>query len=197
VIRHGSSLSRVGASDKPGAVQTIKRATLTIAQREIALRIDVGASALGRTVTTTAFARGIPRYDAEHGELFFDADDVTLENFAISNPAGAGEQPSVRLGGLISENLPRIKTAAEKTIATGVKAYLAARPVYRFKDDLKGLVLKATITDIAIEGNTVAISVSLLNLGVTAAVCLLALLVALVGVIHLVRHPSWGVRMQV
>ncbi|HEV3394908.1 MAG TPA: hypothetical protein VG100_02130, partial [Xanthobacteraceae bacterium] len=75
-------------------------------------------------------------------------------------------------------------------------AYLAARPVYRFKDDLKGIALKAAITDVAIEGNAIAIGVSLINLSVMVAVCLLVLLVIVVVVVQLVRHPSWGARVQ-
>jgi Protein of unknown function (DUF1439) len=175
---------------------TIERATVTIAESQLALRVEVRASVLNQTFATAAFARGIPRFDAERGELFFDADDVKLENFTIGNPGDLADQLGGRLGGLVSENLTRVKEAAGNTIAAGVKAYLAARPVYRFKDDLKGLVLKAAVTDVAIEGNTVAIGLSLLNLSVMAAVCLLALLAVLVGVVQLVRHPSWGAQMQ-
>jgi hypothetical protein len=39
---------------------------------------------------------GIPRYDAEHGEVFFDADDVKLEDFTIAKPADRAEQPGYR-----------------------------------------------------------------------------------------------------
>jgi hypothetical protein len=175
---------------------TIERATVTIAENQIALRVEVRASALGRTFATAAFARGIPRYDAERGEVFFDADDVKLENFTMGDSAGRADQPGGRLGALVGENLTRIKTVAGSTIAAGVKAYLAARPVYRFKDDLKGVVLKAAITDVAIEGNAVAIGVSLFNLSVMVAVCLLALLVIVVIVVQLIRHPAWGARRQ-
>jgi hypothetical protein len=145
---------------------TIERVTVTIAENQIALRVEVRASALGRTFATAALARGVPRYDADRGELFFDADDVKLENFTMGDSAGR------------------------------VKADLAARPVYRFKDDVKGLVLKAAITDVAIEGNAVAIGVSLLNLSVMVAVCLLALLAIVVIVVQLIRHPAWGARRQ-
>jgi hypothetical protein len=120
---------------------------------------------------------------------------VKLEDFTIGNPAGRVEQPGERLASLVGENrLTKVKVAAGNTIAAGVKAYLAARPVYSFKDDLKGLVLKAAITDVAIEGNAVAIGVSLFNLSVMVAICLLALLTILVVVVQLIRHPSWGAR---
>lgn len=173
----------------------IERATVMIADRQIALRVAVRASALGRTFAAVASARGIPRYDAGRGELFFDADDVRLENFTIDNRAGRAEQPGGRLASLVGENqLTQVKAAAGNTIAAGVKAYLAARPAYSFKDDLKGLVLKGAITDVAIEGNAVAIGVSLFNLSVMVAICLLALLTILLVVTQLMRHPGWGAK---
>jgi hypothetical protein len=76
------------------------------------------------------------------------------------------------------------------------KAYLAARPVYSLKDDLKSLVLKRAITGVTIEGNAVAIGVSLFNLSVMVAIFLLALLAILVVVVQLIRHPGWGARTQ-
>jgi hypothetical protein len=173
---------------------TIERATVTIADRQIALRVAVRASAVSRSLAATVVARGIPRFDAEFGELYFDADDVKFENFTVNPPAGVTDRPDGRPGGLAGEVLTRVKEGAAATIAAGVKAYLAARPVYRFKDDLKGLVLKAAVTDIAVEGNAVAIGLSLLNLSAMVAVCLLLLVAVLIAVVQLVRHPSWGVR---
>jgi hypothetical protein len=175
---------------------TIERATVKIADGRVALNIEIQASALGQTFAAAASARGIPHYDAERGELFFDADDMKLENFTVSNPAGRVDQLGERLSGPVGEKLTRMKAAAGNTIAAGVKAYLAARPVYRFKDDLKGMALKAAITDVAIEGNAIAIGVSLINLSVMVAVCLLVLLVIVVVVVQLIRHPGWGARAQ-
>jgi hypothetical protein len=176
---------------------TIERATIAIAEGQIALRVEVRASALDRTFAAAAHARGIPRYDAERGELFFDADDVKLENFNIGNSADRVDQPGGHLGGLVGENLTRAKAVAGITVAAGVKAYLAARPVYSFKDDLKGLMFKATVTNVAIEGNAVTIGVSLLNLGVMIVICLSALLAIVVVVVHLIRHPSWGAQSKI
>lgn len=172
---------------------TIKGATIKIAENRIALTIDVRASALNQSFAASVSARGIPRLDTERGELFFDADDVKLENLAIGNMGPSG-QAAGPLAGLMADK--RIKAVAGNVIAAGVKAYLAARPVYRFKDDLKGSVLKSTVTELTIEGNAVAIRLSLLNLSVMAVLCLSVLLVLLTGIVYLVRHPSWGVRIQ-
>jgi hypothetical protein len=148
-------------------------ASLTVASR---FRVEAHATALSQAFATTAFARGTPRYNAEAGELFFDAEDVRLEDFTIGSGSLAeraerlGARIGGRLGEAVEQRLPRIEAAATVILEIGIKAYLAARPVYRFKEDFKGLVLKATITDIAIDGNTLVVSISLIKLTFAVAV---------------------------
>jgi hypothetical protein len=160
---------------------TIEGSTVSLASDRISLRVEARATALGKMLTATAFARGVPRYDAERGEIFFDAEDVRLEDFGSG---GLTKQLGARIGGRLGEaieqNVTGIEAAAASVIAIGAKAYLAARPVYRFKDDMKGLVLKAAIKDIAIVGDALVISVSLIKLTTAVAGWLLGLaLVAL------------------
>lgn len=174
---------------------TVERTAVAVADNRIALRVDVHATALNQTFAATAFARGTPRYDGERGEVFFDADDVKLEKFSVEggNPGGRAGELGSRLGGRVGEALKdRLEGTAGNLISAGVKAYLAARPVYRFKDDVKGVMLKAALHDVAIEGSTVVISVSIISLTVLLAVLLVALLGAVVLVVLLIRHPAWG-----
>jgi hypothetical protein len=49
--------------------------------------------------------------------------------------------------------MPRVEGAAAGLVAASIKAWLAARPVYRFKDDIPRLVFKPTLKDIAVEGD--------------------------------------------
>ena len=74
----------------------------------------------------------------------------------------------------------------------GIKAYLAARPVYRFKDDLKGIVGKAALGDITMQPDAIVITLSVARLTVTVAIGIAALLVIVVLIVQLVRHPRWG-----
>src|SRR5262249_3217071 len=60
---------------------TVERATVRLLDGRISLRVETRATALGTTLMVTAFARGVPRYDAKQGEVFFDAEDVRLEDF--------------------------------------------------------------------------------------------------------------------
>ena len=162
----------------------VERATVNIADGRISLRIEAHTTALVPAIAVVAFARGVPRYNADRGEVFFDAEDVRLEDFGS---LGLAERLGVRLdgrfGGHVEQVLPHLGTAAANLMAIAVKAYLAARPVYRFKDDIKGLVLKTTIKDIAIVGDTLVISGSLIKLTFAVAAWLfgLALVVLVAG----------------
>ncbi len=160
---------------------TVDAAKVEIAEGRIALHVAVHAAALGRSFSAAASARGVPVYDAARGMLFFDADDVEVTNVKASGSlTGALED---RFGGLLKE-------AVGKLVAAGIKAYLDARPVYRFKDDVKGILLKATVSNIAIEGGLLVITVSLLNLTAMGALCLGLAILALILVIYLMRHPA-------
>src|SRR5215472_11123729 len=58
---------------------TVERATVTIAESRIALRVEARPSVLGRTLSTAVSARGVPRYEPAQGEIFFDPEDVKIE----------------------------------------------------------------------------------------------------------------------
>ena len=165
---------------------TVERATVGLADGQISLRVETRATALGKAFTATAVARGVPRYDAERGEVFFDAENVKLEDFGGGGLAERlGSRIGGRLGEEIEQSLPRVEAAAASVVATGIKAYLAARPVYRFKDDIKGLVFKATIKDITIVEDTLVIGVSLIKLTMTVAAWLFGLALAVLVAISL------------
>jgi Protein of unknown function (DUF1439) len=163
---------------------TVERTGITIAEGRIALRVEIRTAAFGQVFAAAVFARGVPFYEAERGELYFDADDVKVESFKAVEGSLA-QRLDTRLG-------ERIEAAAGKAITAGLKSYLAARPVYRFKDDFKGIVLKAAVTDIAIQGDTVVIPVSLINLTVAVATYLFIVFCVLAFMFYLVRHPGWG-----
>jgi hypothetical protein len=166
---------------------TVTQATVAVADGDMTLTIPVAAEELGQRFNATVSARGVPDYDSERGEIFFDADDVKVSDFAAT-------------GGKLAERLDRLsgglrkhaEKAAGEVIEKGLKAYLAERPVYRFKDDFKGFALRAVITDVSVDADALVVAISLINLTVTAAASLAALLVVGILIILLVRHPRWG-----
>lgn len=156
---------------------SIDRATVDVSGGRIAMRVEVHAAGLGRTVATAVAARGVPHYDGERGEVFFDAEDVRIED---AGSGGVVSQLGIHVGG-IHVGGARVEAAADGLLARAIKAWLAARPVYRFKDDFRGTVLRAVIDDVAVDGDRLVIRASLIRL--TAAVagwlCALVVVVAL------------------
>jgi hypothetical protein len=152
---------------------TVDRATVTLADGRIAVRSEVHVAA-GRTAVAAAItARGVPQYDAGRGEVFFDADQVRIED---SGSGGIIKQlTGLRIGGKVAED------AAAGLVGGSIKAWLAARPVYRFKDDIKGVVFRATLKDVAIDGDRLVITVSLIRLSAAAAAWLGGLALVVLG----------------
>src|SRR5215510_7089488 len=160
---------------------TIERVDVALADNRLALRIAMQARVLQQPVSATVSARGVPRYQAQEAAMYFDADQIKIEQLAISGRTVVGEEGG-RLGNAVRSGLQGVAES-------GIKAYLATRPVYRFKDDFKGMVLKAALVDVAIEQNTLAVTFSLWNLTVTTAMFALILILVAFVIYWLIRHP--------
>ena len=163
---------------------TIERVDVALADNRLALRIAMQARVLQQPVSATVSARGVPRYAADQAAMYFDADDIKIEQLAIAGRTVVGQEGG-RLGNTVRSTLQGVAES-------GIKAYLATRPVYRFKDDFKGVVLKAALVNVAIEQNTLAVTFSLWNLTVATGVFVLGLIILVLVIYWLVRHPRWG-----
>jgi len=163
---------------------TIERVDVALADNRLALRIAMQARVLQQPVSATVSARGVPRYAADEAAMYFDADDIKIEQLAISGRTVVGEE-----GGRLTN---AVRSALQGVAESGIKAYLATRPVYRFKDDLKGMVLKATLVDVAIQQNNLTVTFSLWNLTVTTGMFVLCLIIVVLAIYWLIRHPRWG-----
>jgi hypothetical protein len=168
---------------------TIERVNVALADSRLALRIALQARVLQQPVSATVSARGVPRYEAHETAIYFDADEIKIEQLVIAGRTVVGEEGG-RLGNAVRSGLQGVAES-------GIKAYLATRPVYRIKDDFKGVVLKAALVDVTIEQNTLAVTFSLWNLTMTAALFALTLIIVAFVVYWLIRHPLWGGRVIV
>jgi hypothetical protein len=163
---------------------TIERVDVALADSRLALRIAMQARVMQQPVSATVSARGVPRYEAHEAAMYFDADEIKIEQLAIAGRTVVGEE-----GGRLSNT---VRSTLRGVAESGIKAYLATRPVYRFKDDFKGLVLKAALVDVAIEQNNLTVTFSLWSLTMAAAVFALCLIILVLVIYWLIRHPLWG-----
>src|SRR5262249_60143670 len=93
----------------------------------------------------------VPRDEPASGTMHFEAEATSIDQLTIAG-----------------RNVPQATGAALQRLAEpAVKAYLAAHPVYRLKDDLKGVLLKAALVDVAIERAKRVVTLSILNLDTT------------------------------
>ena len=165
---------------------TVEHVAVALAGDRIALRIEAHGAALEVPYEVVASANGVPRYDAVQGELFFDANSVRIESFTLRGTPllGGEDNPDTRRA--------RIEAATHSVVETGIKAFLAERPVYRFRENLKGMFINAAITNIAVVDNTLVIGVSLWNVTAIVLGLLLVALLALWLVVALIQNPMWG-----
>lgn len=167
---------------------TIERVAVRLAENRLALRIEMQGTVLREPVSAIVTALGVPRYEAQSGEMYFDADDLKINQLTIAGRSVVGEDDTATR----SRFTEAVGLAVQRLAETAIKAYLAARPVYRFKQDFKGVVLKAALVDVTIRQNTLAVTFSLWNLTVTVGTFALVLLGVLLVIFFLLRHPLWG-----
>jgi Protein of unknown function (DUF1439) len=166
---------------------TIERVTVRLAENRLGLRVEIQGTAMRQPVSAVVSARGVPRYEAQNGAMYFDADDVKIDQLTIAGRNVAGEDSA---HGRLTE---AARSAVQRLAEAAIKAYLATRPVYRFKDDFKGIVLKASLVDVTIEQNALVVTFSLWNLTMTVASFALVLIGALLVIYLLIRFPLWGI----
>jgi hypothetical protein len=167
---------------------TVERVTAHLAENSLALRIDIQGTVMRRPVAAVVSAQGVPRYESDRAELYFDADDVRIDQLTIAGRTVIGADDTAARSSMLEAAGPAVQRIADAAI----KAYLATRPVYRFKNDFKGFVLKASLVGVAVNQNALVVTFSLWNLTVTCAIYASVLIgILLIGYL-LIRHPLWG-----
>mgnify|MGYP000916167802 CR=1 FL=1 len=165
---------------------TIERVDVALANDRVALQATLQGQVIRQPIAAQVSARGAPRYDKDSHEIYFDADSIAFDRIAVAgrtiSPGGDSRNP------LVATALMTAQQLAEQA----VKAYLATLPVYRFKDDLKGFVLKAALSDVNVAGDRLVVDLSLWTLTTTTAVFAFWLLVGLVLIVLILRGSLWG-----
>ena len=165
---------------------TIDRVDVALADNKLSLRASLQGQVVRQTVAAVVEARGAPRYNAEAHEIYFDADRIAFDRIVVAGktipPAEAAKNPLAAAA---------IATT-EQAVEQAGKEYLAALPVYRFKDDFKGYVMKSALAGVAVTGDRLVIELSLWKLTVTTATFAFWLIVGLVFLVLLLRFPLWG-----
>ena len=177
---------------------TVERVTVTLVDDAMMLKVDAEGRKLGQPFTVVVSVRGRPRYDSDRGAVFFEPDIVTIERLTVRGGSVADKVEGVagrvkgRLGEIVKDKASEIDASTARIAEQGAKYYLATFPIYRLKDDAKGLVVRAVLRAVAIENSTLVVTVSLWALTLFAAAWGLLLLALAILSVQLIRHPEWG-----
>ena len=135
-------------------------------------------------------AIGVPRYDTRSEALYFDLDKAKIDQLTIAAKTVVDEDATTR-----RRLTEAVGPAVQRVAESAARTYLSAVPVYRLKNDLKGFVLKAALSDVKIEQNALAVTFSLWNLTATVLIFALPLVIVAALIYLLIRDPLWGLGM--
>ncbi len=63
---------------------TVERVATHLVENRLGLRIEVQGVLVRQPVSAVVSARGVPRYEARGAELYFDADDIKIDQLTIA-----------------------------------------------------------------------------------------------------------------
>jgi hypothetical protein len=177
----------------------LQGATVNIQDGRVIALVDVeGVLRTNKKFTLTAYAVGVPTYIA--GEFYFKPDRIAVQKFAYegSTPTEMFSRFSQRFvtsdktRQAVEDYAPKVEEWMTAIAQNAVVHSLEKRPVYRPKDDVKGLLIKASLDSVTVDQNRIVITFSLWQLTLTVLLGVICLIAALGLGLALIRHPVLG-----
>jgi hypothetical protein len=179
---------------------TVENVQLSLADDKINLTFDASTVKFASQYAVSAATVGKLRYDSGRGAFFFSPEKVVLSNFSINDKvigSKVGRFVDRMLGdSALAERKDALKETAHKvaenTIQEGSQMVLARIPLYTLKDDIKGTIIKMSLTGVEVRDNTLIAHISLWQLTMSVWIFGLMFVVSLVIAIALASSPAWG-----
>ena len=179
-------------------IKTIKvrGATIRIQDNRIVALVDVeGTLRTNRRFTLTAYAIGIPTYS--FGEFYFKPDKVEVQKFAYEGAAptelftefAKRYVSDDKARQLIEDKAPAVESWMTTVAQNAAVHTLEQRPIYRPKDDVKGLLIKASLASATIDQDRIAVTFSIWQLTLSVLFGILCLFGGVVVILILLAHP--------
>ncbi|OGZ05321.1 MAG: hypothetical protein A3C93_04725 [Candidatus Lloydbacteria bacterium RIFCSPHIGHO2_02_FULL_54_17] len=179
----------------------LTKATVDLGESDVRIAISLQGKALGQPFSLEATGVGVPTYRPEEQAFYFRPSKLVVSKLELS-----GESATDRVGKFtdryitdpklkerIEKSLPGVKRWVEDNLEPRALAMFGEMPLYKPKNDMKGIVIKATLESLKVENGMLVLSFSLMQLTKTVLLCLFALLAALGFTVALIRNPEWGV----
>lgn len=176
----------------------VSSATTQIANDALRCNIILQGKRLGTTFKLKVNAHGVPSYDRASGSFYFRADTFDVEefNFGGKGLAERMEKASQRyitnagLQHAVSDASPKIEKWATDMAEKGAVFVLGKTPIYRLKDDFKGLVIKGSLDSLRVEGDRLVINISFLRLTISMIALFVGTVVLIIGIFAAASNPK-------
>jgi len=180
---------------------TITDAKIDLSGDKLGLTFSAATTKLNTEYRMNTATRGTLRYDHSRGAFYF-----VPEELKISGIQANGASVAQKVGGFIdkwvdskkiqdnkAELAARAEDIAQSLVQKSAAAVLDHVPVYKLKDDFKGYVVRAVLSDVEIKDGHVIAHLSLWQLTKTVLVFAIAFVAAIGFMIALVANPEWGI----
>lgn len=154
---------------------TVERAVILLADDQLRVHIFVSGKRMLQTFSLEAHTVGVPHYEPSNGSFYFTP--TTVEVVRISHGesgASIGEKLKEAAKRYVPQSQGTLNLATNlgdkvdewftRTAEKSALYMLARMPVYTLKDDAKGILTKAVIEDVHIEGDELVIGFTLWRL---------------------------------
>lgn len=134
------------------------------------------------------YVEGTPYYDTSQYAVYFTPTTFTLRNFSFRGETPADKARRIagstfkntQVGQVLENSAESIERWVASAAEGRVRSMLSKRPVYKIKDDLKGITIKATLSSVSIEDKHLVAKLSVLQLGKSALIVAVSALVCIV-----------------
>lgn len=179
----------------------ITKVTLYLLEHDVSIALSAEGSALGQQFSLEAEGVGVPEYRSTQEAFYFRPSELAITQLTLK-----GESTTDRAGRFadryitnptlkenIETSLPGVKLWVEDNLEPRALILLGQIPLYKPKNDMSGIIIKATLAGVAIDNGALVLSFSILELTKTVFSCLFLLLISLGVAMALVRSPAWGI----
>lgn len=166
----------------------VTSAQINFIEDNLDVLITVNGSKFGKNVSVTARSVGVPSYDPIEGTFRFNPEQITIEKFSSDLPPLKNGIKKVAdryvtntgIRNILTDAAPHVDTWVRQLVERGITEVLNRTPVYRFKNDPKSLLVRASLQSITVNQGTLQIVVSLWQLTLSVLYCLIFVILSLV-----------------
>lgn len=174
----------------------VKSATVALRDGKAWFAFDVeGVLRAGKSFELAATACGAPTYAG--GALYFEPERIDVQRVALEGRSAADLAARLAPGPVAREIARRADQGAAAAAEAAIRRFLAERPVYRLKDDAKGVVMKAALERISVEDDRFVVGFSFWRLTVRTIAGFFSLLSGAILSILILRMVLIGEEIEI